>query len=76
VIAGFGAKDVAKVKTSQLLDVRTVAGQGVFNDDDFHMRMFSTKLFEEAVGGISFGYTYIVCRLSVRLNEKVYEQGF
>jgi hypothetical protein len=37
VIARFGTKDLAHVKTLQLLDVQTLTDQDVFNDNDFHM---------------------------------------
>ena len=59
-------------RAAQVLQVRGVGGQGVFDDDDWQMGMLATELLEPAAGGMALA---VVLGLAVLLNNRLGSQG-
>ena len=68
VVARLDADDVMHAGLGQVLQVRGVGTEGVFDDDDRQMGMLLAKLFQPAAGGIALA---VVLGMAVLLDDRL-----
>ena len=68
MVARLDADDVTHAGLGQVLQVRGVGAEGVFDDDDRQMGMLLAELFQPAAGGIALA---VVLGMAVLLDDRL-----
>ena len=63
VIVWLGSQDEVHLEALQLADVRSVTGQAIFHNDQFHVRMFVSNLLQQTLARVAFAVVFVVAVL-------------